>query len=174
MKKNSKKLCSLMLAGSMALSMAAPAFAAERSYEKELELSIVQESAEDPLSNRYDYVTVKGEKKLLYSESKSNGQFVTEQFIVDGINGAINCAADNFQQYWVPIKVGQLALNALVLDAHGIGSAVSFDYYSRIDVRYRVDSLTGQRTPVSRTYTLICEMSGGSDVKTYEWHKHDN
>lgn len=171
MKTNSKKLCSLVLASSMALSMAVPAFAAERSYEKEITFTVTQGSEAEPFANRFDHVTVKGEEHFLFEEHKENGQYVTERFIVDGINGAINCASESFQQFWTPIKLGQLALNTLIFDAHGIGSAIDFKYYSRTDVRYQINSITGKRTPISTTYTLICKMYGNGDVKTYEWHK---
>ena len=78
MKTNSKKLCSLVLASSMALSMAVPAFAAERSYEKELELSIAQESTMEPYANRYDYVIVKGTEHLIKSVEKSEEELAIE------------------------------------------------------------------------------------------------
>ena len=152
MKTNSKKLCSLLLASSMALSMAVPAFAAERSYEKELELSIAQESAMEPYANRYDYVIVEGTEHLIKSVEKSEEELAIEanrRVAIDIIAAAAGAyLGGNFGTLVTP-----LATEA-VMQAYGYGTAAKIETYSRKDIRYRIDSLTGKRTQTS-TYTCV-------------------
>lgn len=152
MKTNTRKVCSLLLASSMALSMAAPAFAAERSYEKELELSMAQESTAEPFANRYDYVIVEGTEHLIKSVEKSEAELAIEanrRVIIDIIAAATGSyLGGNFGTLVTPL------VTEAVMQAYGYGTAAKIESYSRKDIRYKVDSLTGKRTQVS-TYTCV-------------------
>lgn len=168
--KSTKRLCSLVLASSMALSMAVPAFAAERNYEKELELSITQESTEQPFSNRYYYVTEEGPETLVKTITKSKEQLEDEAERKSMINVIAGVLTVKFA------GAGAIA-SEVIMQAYGYGRAVKVEIYERVDVRYRVDSITGNRTKTNSYDCAVIKLYAKDDSGAYamydSWVRHN-
>lgn len=163
----------MILLCSMLFSMAVPAFAANRSIEKSPNCSIPQGDTKEPFANRYDFVTVKGEEHVLFIETKDEHELTREQATKISVNSAITVAGKIFAVAWPATTATKMAVN-IVSYSRGVGMGAEIIYYARSDVRYRIDSLTGDRVAISTTYILGYRLykADGTLHNTFEYSTH--
>lgn len=159
MKTTIRRTICLALVIIMTFSVSTVAFAAEE----------IPESAVK-VSNRYYFITVKGEERLLSTTTKTAAALAKESERKAWIN---TLAAIASAQY---AGVGA-AVSELVAQAHGYGTAAKINVYSRTDVKYKVDSVTGKRMPSITTYYIIYKLyvwdgSGYVLYKTRQCARH--
>lgn len=160
MNRTFRKIVCLILAVILMLSMSTSAFAATADPGNNVNVS-----------NRYYYTTVKGTEHLLSSTTKTAAQLAIEGERKEWINTLAGIATAKY----AGVAAG---VTLLVEQAYGYGEAAKINVYSRTDVRYRVDSLTGERTQSTSTYYIIYKLyvQNGSAYELYrtrEFARHD-
>lgn len=152
-----KKVIALATLFALALPMSVPVFASN------------EDTGIEPFANRYDYVTKKGTEKLIYTVTKTPDQLRTEAMVRNTIDGVCDVVA-------LHIEDPALAVSALVIswlanglaDIRGYGEAATIKVYTRTDIRYRVDSLTGERVADRTTYNVIYYLYRANSSKPYD------
>lgn len=155
-----KKLISSILCLAMTCALFVPAGAVETVT---VTVNAAAASSGDSVfSNRYDYVTVKGTERLSYTEIKTPEQLADEQAILeasaDFITGLFS--SNPFPETVLDLLLPDASdiIEVFMQEAHGVGKAAKIEVYTRTDVRYRVDSLTGDRVAISSTYVMTFKL----------------
>lgn len=110
----------------------------------------------EPFANRYDFVTVKGTEELVYTVTKTPEELRTEEMITKAVNYTCDAVA-------LRIEVPELAVSVQLVrwlgtglaKIRGYGEAATIKAYTRTDIRYRVDSLTGERVADRTIYNVV-------------------
>lgn len=151
-----KSLVAVSLVAAMAVPLSAPVFAAE------------SEPGIETFSNRYEFVTEKGKEHLFYTITKTATQLAAEGAIVDTINGVCDAVMGEGGSLDIRVSAAVVrGLTAALKETQGVGKAAKIKVYSRTDVKYRIDSLTGKKQAYSSTYYMIYELYQGNDTKPY-------
>lgn len=151
-----KKFVALTLLFALALPMSVPVFAANT------------DDGIEPFVNRYDYVTVKGTEELIGTVNRTPDQLRTEEMIMNAVHVACDIVGWN-------IKIPELTASATVMrwladglaEIRGFGEAATIKIYTRTDIRYRVDSLTGERVADRTIYNVIYYLYHASSTEPY-------
>ena len=140
-----KKFVAVALAFAMVLPLSAPVFAAE-----------TPSTTESRVNNRYYFTTEPGTRHFVYSHVKTWEDLQTEEAYDNAVDAFIAALTGKLPSSDYKVS-SSFVLNSFadMLNAmHGIGSKGKVEIYSRLDTRYRVDSITGTKTRVGYTYVL--------------------
>lgn len=151
-----KKVIALATLFALALPMSVPVFASNA------------DAGIEPFANRYDYVTVKGDEKLIHTVTKTPAELRTEAAIKGTINGFVSVVTAVVKD--PALQLSATAVTALANEMaaiRGYGEAATIKAYSRTDIRYRVDSLTGKRVADRTIYNVIYYLYRESSSKPY-------
>jgi len=135
-------------------------------------------SGDSVLSNRYDYVTVKGTEKLAVSHVKTPEDLQDEEAYMNAAKKAIKALLAATGPGFDPDANDVADMFAdMAFAMNGLGSKGKIEIYTRMDTRYRVDSLTGERVAERYTYYLIYKVyvdngNGYDHLKTQQFIDH--
>lgn len=159
-----KKIISMFLVIAMVLPMSISAFAAD---------------TDQKASNRYYWESETIERHLVYTHVKTWEDLQDEADYEDAVDHFIDIITPDLSIEYVPepsdvLKVFMDMLN----DMHGIGSKGKVETYSRVDILYRVDSITHNKTRVGYDYVLeyviyVDNGDGYEWINTREWHSRN-
>lgn len=166
-----KGICSLLVV-LLTLTTIAPTFAMEK-QKGELEtimcdgVNIVTSIADEdrqPVSNRYTFITEKGTEHLRSTTTYTKSQINTQAKIKAIVENMTGFMED------VPGAYADLLI-ATFYEVHQFGTAARVKIYSRLDKRYRKDSVTGAKTSAGSRYVYTYKFYTRNDDGSYKLYK---
>lgn len=124
----------------------------------------LSEEAEPLVSNRYTFVVEKGTNQLLSTTTYTNSQINTQAKIKIIVENSTEFMSD------VPAAYADVLI-ATFYDVHQFGTAARVKVYSRLDKRYRVDSVTGKKTSAGSRYAYTFKFYTRSSDGSYDLYK---